>query len=107
MKKLFFAALGLLCLASCAKQPCCQLEHPCYSYDATIYELNTRQLTEEGTFKAAEAVLPALKEIGVDIIWIMPIQRIGVLERKGTLGSYYAITDYCQLNPEFGTRQDF
>ena len=107
MKKLFFAALGLLCLASCAKQPCCQLEHPCYAYDATIYELNTRQLTEEGTFKAAEAVLPALKEIGVDIIWIMPIQKIGVLERKGSLGSYYAITDYCTLNPEFGTRADF
>ena len=107
MKKILFAALGLLCLASCAKQPCCQLEHPCYSYDATIYELNTRQLTEEGTFKAAEAVLPALKEIGVDIIWIMPIQKIGVLERKGTLGSYYAITDYCQFNPEFGTRADF
>ena len=107
MKKLFFAALGLLTLASCAKQPCCHLEHPCYSYDATIYELNTRQLTPEGTFKAAEAVLPALKEIGVDIIWIMPIQKIGVLERKGTLGSYYAITDYCQFNPEFGTRADF
>ena len=107
MKKILFAALGLLCLASCAKQPCCQLEHPCYAYDATIYELNTRQLTEEGTFKAAEAVLPALKEIGVDIIWIMPIQKIGVLERKGTLGSYYAITDYCQFNPEFGTRADF
>ena len=107
MKKILFAALGLLCLVSCAKQPCCQLEHPCYAYDATIYELNTRQLTEEGTFKAAEAVLPALKEIGVDIIWIMPIQKIGVLERKGTLGSYYAITDYCQFNPEFGTRADF
>ena len=65
MKKIIFAALGLLCLASCAKQPCCQLEHPCYSYDATIYELNTRQLTPEGTFKAAEAVLPELKELGV------------------------------------------
>ena len=70
MKKNLFAALGLLCLVSCAKQPCCQHEHPCYSYDATIYELNTRQLTPEGTFKAAEAVLPELKELGVDIIWI-------------------------------------
>ena len=107
MKKLLFAALGLLCLASCAKQPCCQLEHPCYSYDATIYELNTRQLTPEGTFKAAEAVLPELKELGVDIIWIMPIQPIGKLTRKGTLGSYYSIVDYCQFNPEFGTRADF
>ena len=86
MRKILFAVFGLLCLTSCCKHNCCQLEHPCYSYDATIYELNTRQLTEEGTFKAAEAVLPALKELGVDIIWIMPIQKIGTLERKGTLG---------------------
>ena len=107
MRKILFAVFGLLCLTSCCKHNCCQLEHPCYSYDATIYELNTRQLTEEGTFKAAEAVLPALKEIGVDIIWITPIQKIGTLERKGTLGSYYAITDYYQFNPEFGTRADF
>ena len=107
MKKILILALGALAMISCAKKPCCNLEHPCYSYDATIYELNTRQLTPEGTFKAAEAVLPALKEIGVDIIWIMPIQKIGELERKGTLGSYYAITDYCQFNPEFGTRADF
>ncbi len=107
MKKLLIAALGMLALASCAKQPCCQTEHPCYAYDATIYELNTRQATEEGTFAAAETLLPELKESGVDIIWIMPIQKIGVLERKGTLGSYYAITDYCEFNPEFGTRADF
>lgn len=107
MKKILFLALGVLCMASCAKQQCCKHEHPCYSYDATIYELNTRQLTEEGTFQAAEAILPELKEMGIDIIWIMPIQQIGVLERKGTLGSYYAITDYCKFNPEFGTRADF
>ena len=107
MKKLLIAALGMLALASCAKQPCCHTEHPCYAYDATIYELNTRQATEEGTFAAAETLLPELKESGVDIIWIMPIQKIGVLERKGTLGSYYAITDYCEFNPEFGIRADF
>ena len=107
MKKILILALGALAMISCAKKPCCNLEHPCYSYDATIYELNTRQLTPEGTFKAAEAVLPELKELGVDIIWIMPIQPIGKLTRKGTLGSYYSIVDYCQFNPEFGTRADF
>ena len=107
MKKILILALGALAMISCAKQPCCNLEHPCYSYDATIYELNTRQATPEGTFAAAEALLPEIKESGVDIIWIMPIQKIGVLERKGTLGSYYAITDYCEFNPEFGTRADF
>ena len=107
MKKLIIAALGVLALVSCAPKQQCNARHTCWAYDATIYELNTRQATEEGTFAAAEALLPELKESGVDIIWIMPIQKIGVLERKGTLGSYYAITDYCEFNPEFGTRADF
>ena len=107
MKKLFIAALALLALVSCAPKQQCNAVHTKWAYDATIYELNTRQATEEGTFAAAEALLPEIKESGVDIIWIMPIQQIGVLERKGTLGSYYAITDYCQFNPEFGTRADF
>ena len=106
MKKILILALGALAMISCAKQPC-DARHTCWAYDATIYELNTRQATPEGTFAAAEALLPELKESGVDIIWIMPIQKIGVLERKGTLGSYYAITDYCEFNPEFGTRADF
>ena len=106
MKKILILALGALAMISCAKQPCNAL-HTCWAYDATIYELNTRQATPEGTFAAAETLLPELKESGVDIIWIMPIQKIGVLERKGTLGSYYAITDYCEFNPEFGTRADF
>ena len=107
MKKLFIAALGVLALVSCAPKQQCNAVHTKWAYDATIYELNTRQATEEGTFAAAEALLPEITDSGVDIIWIMPIQKIGVLERKGTLGSYYAITDYCQFNPEFGTRADF
>ena len=107
MKNLIIAALALIALVSCAPKQPCNARHTCWAYDATIYELNTRQATLEGTFAAAEALLPELKESGVDIIWIMPIQKIGVLERKGTLGSYYAMTDYCQFNPEFGTRADF
>ena len=107
MKKLIIAALALIAVVSCAPKHPCNARHTSWAYDATIYELNTRQATPEGTFAAAEALLPELKESGVDIIWIMPIQKIGVLERKGTLGSYYAITDYCEFNPEFGTRADF
>lgn len=105
MKKTFLFALALLGLVSCAKQT--EMRHPEWAYDATIYEMNTRQLTEEGTFQAAEAVLPLLKENGIDIIWVMPCQPIGKITRKGTLGSYYSIIDYCQINPEFGTRADF
>ena len=107
MKNLIITALALLTLVACAPKQPCDARHTCWAYDATIYELNTRQATPEGTFAAAETLLPELKENGVDIIWIMPIQKIGVLERKGTLGSYYAITDYCEFNPEFGTRADF
>jgi len=108
MKKITLLLLAVLTLASCAKQDQArQTKHPAFAYDATIYELNTRQLTPEGTFAAAEAELPKLKEMGVDIIWIMPLQPIGKLTRKGTLGSYYSIIDYCAFNPEFGTREDF
>lgn len=110
MKKLFLFLVAGLTLISCNKQeqkteqP---LTHTKWCYDATIYELNTRQFTPEGTFAAAEAQLTKLKELGIDIIWIMPLQPIGEVGRKGSLGSYYAIKDYCAFNPEFGTRADF
>ena len=62
--------------------------------DATIYEVNIRQHTPEGTFSAFQKHLPKLKELGVDMLWIMPIQPIGLKNRKGSLGSYYSICDY-------------
>lgn len=74
---------------------------------ATIYEVNIRQYTTEGTFAAFSEHLPRLGKLGVDILWLMPIHPIGVEKRKGTLGSYYAITDYEAVNPEFGTDADF
>ena len=105
MKKSFFLFVAALTMLSCADQT--NLRHPKWAYDATIYELNTRQATPEGTFAAAEALLPTLKQNGIDIIWVMPCQPIGKITRKGTLGSYYSIIDYCAINPEFGTRADF
>lgn len=107
MKKAFLILLCACALAACSKQQAPASHHITWAYDATIYELNTRQFTPEGTFAAAEAELPKLKELGVDIIWVMPIQPIGKITRKGTLGSYYSISDYCAFNPEFGTREDF
>ena len=77
-----------------------------WSKNAVIYEVNVRQYTEEGTFKAFEAELPRLKELGVDILWFMPIFPIGLENRKGSLGSYYSIQDYSAVNPEFGTMED-
>jgi glycosidase len=81
--------------------------HPEWSYNQTIYEVNIRQFSEEGTFKAVESHLPRLKELGVGIIWLMPIHPIGELNRKGSLGSYYSVKDYFDTNPEFGTKDDF
>lgn len=78
-----------------------------WTRDAVVYELNTRQLTPEGTFTAAEALLPSLAGLGVDAVWVMPLYPIGELGRKGSLGSYYAIKDYCNVNPEFGTLDEF
>lgn len=81
--------------------------HPQWIRNAVIYEVNTRQITPEGTFNAFAGMLPGLKELGVDVLWFMPIYPIGMEGRKGTLGSYYSIRDYGAVNPEFGTMEDF
>lgn len=72
-----------------------------------LYEVNVRQYTEEGTFAAFEKHLDRLKGMGVNTLWFMPIHPISETERKGTLGSYYAVSDYTGVNPEFGTIEDF
>ena len=87
--------------------PYVELQHPEWSKNSSIYEVNIRQFTPEGTFKAFEAHLPRLKELGVDIIWLMPIHPIGALNRKGGKGSYYSVKDYYGVNPEFGTLKEF
>ncbi len=83
------------------------LKTPDWVKNANMYEVNLRQYTKEGTIKAFEAHLPRLKEMGVDILWFMPIHPIGVKKRKGTLGSYYSIQDYKGVNPDHGTLADF
>lgn len=78
-----------------------------WSRQASIYEVNVRQFTSEGTLSAFAAHLPRLAAMGVGILWFMPIQPIGQKNRKGRLGSYYAVRDYTAVNPEFGTLADF
>ena len=80
---------------------------PEWSKNSIMYEVNIRQYTKEGTFKAFEKHLERIKELGVDIIWFMPVHEIGELNRKGSLGSYYSVKDYKSVNPEFGTIEDF
>ncbi|MBL1213460.1 MAG: alpha-amylase [Ignavibacteriae bacterium] len=109
--RLFFSAiiLSFLFANSCstANNKAEKITRPEWSKNASIYEVNIRQYTPEGTFKAFEKHLPRLKEMGIDILWLMPIHPIGEKNRKGTLGSYYSVKDYKGVNPSFGTHEDF
>lgn len=114
------AAIALACGASALLGACSSkntanaepatidsLAHADWSRNAVIYEVNTRQYTPEGTFAAFGEHLPRLADLGVDILWFMPIHPISELNRKGELGSYYAVRDYKAVNPEFGSFDDF
>jgi 1,4-alpha-glucan branching enzyme len=83
------------------------VNHPVWLKDACLYEVNIRQNTPEGTFNAFVGQLQGLRDMGVDILWLMPINPIGIEGRKGPLGSYYSVMDYYAVNPEFGTMEDF
>ncbi len=110
MNKLFIFILAFIffaCQPASKKTENPQGHIPEWSKNAVLYEVNIRQYTPEGTFKAFEAHLPRLKELGVDILWIMPVHPISVKNRKGSLGSYYAVKDYKGINPEFGNLNDF
>lgn len=80
---------------------------PAWASNANIYEVNVRQFTPEGTFDAFATHLPRLKQMGVDILWFMPIFPISETKKKGSLGSYYAVTDFRTTNPEFGSLESF
>lgn len=82
------------------------IRHVEWSKNASIYEANIRQFTPEGSIKAFEEKLPEIKDLGIKIIWLMPVQPIGMDNRKGGLGSYYSIQDYTAVNPEFGSMDD-
>lgn len=125
IKKITLLALGVLFLTgvSCKKQETTLTEtkssdtvkvaegdgiqQPDWTKNAVIYEVNIRQFSPQGNFAGVTAQMQRLKDMGVDIIWLMPIHPIGELNRKGTLGSYYAVKDYKAVNPDYGTLQDF
>lgn len=72
-----------------------------------MYSMYVRSHSPAGTFRGAEADLDRIKALGVDIIWLLPVHPIGIKNRKGTLGSPYAIQDYRKVNPAYGSREDF
>jgi alpha-amylase len=81
--------------------------HPAWIMQGNIYEVNLRQYTREGTLKAFSKHLDRLKSMGVQTVWFMPLNPISLVDRKGSMGSYYAVSDYTALNPEFGTMADW
>lgn len=115
MKKFFFLFLLPLIIFSCKvkhNKPTLVSEitpvvHPEWIMQGNIYEVNVRQYTPEGTFNAFAKHLDRLKEMGVQTLWFMPVHPISKKERKGTLGSYYAVANYNEVNPEFGTMRDW
>jgi len=111
MTRRFVLILSLvLCVfLACEKfdRPLSTVQHPWWSGNQTIYELNVRQFSQSGNFSSVEQRLPAIRDLGVGIIWLMPVQPIGGKNRKGTLGSPYSVKDYYAVNPEFGTMEDF
>jgi glycosidase len=123
MKKIIFLTTILLIFSSCGKNIDSE-KIKINVKNAIIYEVNIRQYSEQGTFDDFTKDIPMLKELGVNIIWVMPIFPISKTKRKATggdfayliedkekrdkmLGSYYAVSDYGKINPEFGTIDDF
>ncbi len=123
MKKFAIFSSLFAMLFSCASQPkpledkshaldltptdTSSVEHPDWARSAVIYEVNMRQFSNEGNARGVTRQLKRLDDLGVDILWLMPIHPISEKNRKGTLGSYYAVKDYKGLNPEYGTMADF
>ena len=109
--KIFIVLVIPFLISSCnvenKKVKLTKTDHPEWSYNKSIYEVNVRQYTEEGTFAAFQKHLPKIKDMGIGIVWLMPIHPIGEKNRKGTLGSYYSVKDYKKINPDFGSIEDF
>lgn len=112
-KKTLVALLAAACLLPCGAQKKEGLGHlkadspsPEWLESAVIYEANLRQGTPMRNLRGLQLELPRLKDLGIDVVWLMPIHPISEKERKGTLGSYYAVRDYKGVNPEFGTLDD-
>jgi glycosidase len=84
-----------------------KLSTPKWALQGNVYEVNIRQYTKEGSFNAFAKHLDRLKQMGVQTLWFMPINPISKTDRKGTLGSYYAVSDYTAINPEYGNLSDW
>lgn len=80
---------------------------PDWANGAIVYEVFPRSFSAQGGFKGLEDRLSELRDLGVTVVWLMPIHPIGAKNRKGTLGSPYAVADFYGVNPDYGTLADF
>lgn len=80
---------------------------PAWAREGVVYELNVRTFSREGTFNAVTARMGELQKLGATVLWLMPIHPIGEVRKKGSIGSPYAVRDYREVNPAYGTRADF
>ncbi|MCX8472480.1 MAG: alpha-amylase family glycosyl hydrolase [Sediminibacterium sp.] len=104
---IFFSIISIInAQKSNSEQPITKKVVP-WANKMNVYEVNIRQYTPAGTFKAFQEYLPRLRDMGVKVLWFMPINPISKRDRKGSLGSYYAIENYRTINPEFGTMADW
>lgn len=107
-KAILLATMGLGLLSCTTQNIKKNMDLPTeWKHTTNIYEVNLRQYTQEGTFKAFEKEMPRLKNMGVKTLWFMPVTPIAQLNKKGSLGSQYAASDYTSINPEFGTMDEF
>ena len=83
------------------------IDTPSSYRNLVIYEIYVRNHGAHGNFNDIETDLPRLHTLGVDVLWFMPIHPIGELNKKGSLGCPYSVRDYRQVNPEYGTKEDF
>src|SRR4029077_19087167 len=98
--------LLLTSLRGQAGEPTVARKSPQWVRDAVVYEIFTRNFSPAGDFNGVTARLPELKNLGVTVLWLMPIHPIGEKLRKGTLGSPYAVKDYYAIAPELGATND-
>jgi pullulanase/glycogen debranching enzyme len=108
MKKLFFIPF-LICVFFAHAQKKNESMHD-WAKRSNVYEVNVRQFSTAGTFSKVQEAVPRLSNMGVEIIWLMPIHPIGLKGRKQSendLGSYYSVQNYRGINPEFGNESDF
>ena len=83
------------------------VKHAEWTRNMILYEINVRQFSKSGTFAGVDSSLTKIRDLGVNVLWFMPVYPIGEVNRKGELGSYYSVKDYKAANPEFGTLEDF